>query len=1242
MNLNSLRILVLDDQRADAELIEREVGRQGLPFTARHVGGLEEYLEALDNWQPDLILADYALPGYDGLAALDEARRRRPEAPFIFVSGALGEEAAIEALQRGATDYVLKDGLVRLGPAIQRALREIEDRARRQEAEKSLRRSEQRWRFLFEHAPDPYFMHDLQGTIVDGNKAAEELVGYRREELIGRSFLQLDLLVGDGRARAAEHLARNRRGEPGGPEEFTLRRKDRKQVTVEIRTFPVELQGQVLVLAIGRDLTPRWEAERAEAEARGLRKAILDNIPDPAYLKDAQGRFLACNEPLLRFFGRPMQEVVGKTVFDTNPREAQELAREDQEVIATRRPLRAERPITDNTGQQRWFETIKSPLFDGAGALAGTVGISRDITERRRTEERIRELNLLLRAIRDVIKLVVHERNPEQLLARACEVMVQTRGYALVWIGVPEPDTKRIRPVARAGAQSSYVDKVAVTWDEAPTGRGPAGWAARTRAACVSQDAAADPRFEPWRQAVQAHAFGSVASVPMVHAGQVLGVVSFYSEQKGFFQEEEISLLEDLAGDLALALRSIEDQRQRRRAELRVTAFAYVGQRLSVAKTARQAAEVIMAVADQLVGLDACALDLYSAETDRLEYVLNQDTVGGQRVDCPAVYHHLPPSDRIRQVLKSGGQLILKDNPNAMLSDATPFGDTSRPSASIMLVPIRDGPKIIGILSVHSYTPKAYDQQSLDTLQALADHCGGALQRIRAQEALGESESNYRSLVEQFPDAVLIHRDAKFVYANPAGLQLLRAGTAEQLIRRTVWDIIPPENQAAVRARIQQAAEGGRVPPLEQTILRLDGTSIAVEATSIPSIYRGQPAVQTVMRDITDRRALEEQLRQAQKMEAVGQLAGGVAHDFNNLLAIIRGNADLLLMKPSRISADTSAGLTQIVAASERAANLTRQLLIFSRKQAMQSRPLLLNDVIAELTKMLKRLMGEHIDLQCRYSARLPHVQADAGMIEQALVNLAVNARDAMAHGGQLLITTESVSLDEEQARRLPDARPGEFACLTVSDTGTGIAPEHLPRIFEPFFTTKDPGKGTGLGLATVHGIVKQHQGWIEVSSKPGQGTTFRILLPAIAAPAQPAEAPPAEPEPPRGTETVLLVEDEYAVRLITRRVLEGHGYKVWEARTAPEALELWSVHSPEIALLLSDVVMPEGVTGRELAEQLQAAKPALKVILMSGYSAGEIGQDTEFIRRRGSYFLRKPCPSRLLLETVRRCLDEK
>jgi two-component system, NtrC family, sensor kinase len=386
---------------------------------------------------------------------------------------------------------------------------------------------------------------------------------------------------------------------------------------------------------------------------------------------------------------------------------------------------------------------------------------------------------------------------------------------------------------------------------------------------------------------------------------------------------------------------------------------------------------------------------------------------------------------------------------------------------------------------------------------------------------------------------------------------------------------------------------------------------------------------------------VERQLRQSQKLEAIGQLAGGVAHDFNNLLAVIRGNAELVLLCDNRLSDTSAEQLNQVIAASDRAANLTRQLLAFSRKQIMKAAPLQLNDAIANLIKMLKRIIGEDIELNCDCAPDLPCVHADTGMMEQVLVNLVVNARDAMPRGGKLIISTQLASV-EGPTQTSPEAQAGRFVCLTVSDNGAGIAPEHLPHIFEPFFTTKEPGKGTGLGLATVYGIMKQHQGWIEASSQVGTGSTFKIFLPLATATVEPKPAGFVEPKPPGGSETILLVEDDEPVRLLTRRVLENSGYHIREAASGREALQRWGSRAADFDLVLTDIIMPDGISGRDLAEQLLARRPELKIIFMSGYSGDALGKDTDFIRQTHGRFLEKPCSASSLLETIRRCLDEK
>ena len=388
-----------------------------------------------------------------------------------------------------------------------------------------------------------------------------------------------------------------------------------------------------------------------------------------------------------------------------------------------------------------------------------------------------------------------------------------------------------------------------------------------------------------------------------------------------------------------------------------------------------------------------------------------------------------------------------------------------------------------------------------------------------------------------------------------------------------------------------------------------------------------------------ERRRLEEQFRHAQKMEAIGQLAGGVAHDFNNILSIIIMQAEEAESHDD-VPPAARDGLQQIRSAAGRAADLTRQLLLFSRRQVMQSRDLDVNESVRGVAKMLRRIIGEDVRLELKLHAQPLMTHADPVMLDQALLNLAVNARDAMPRGGELLIETAPVDVDEATARTRMDTAPGHYVVLKVRDTGTGIPDAVLPHIFEPFYTTKDPGKGTGLGLATVFGIVKQHRGWIDVESIEDTGTTFSVFLPALAAPAASALPAPAPTQPRGGAETILLVEDDNLVRLLMRTALARHGYKVIEAGDAREALQRWQEHHAAIALLVTDLVMPGGMTGFELSRRLREQAPGLKVVFTSGYSAEIAGKEIDLLGV--DHFLQKPFKRDDFLDAVRRAIDSQ
>jgi PAS domain S-box-containing protein len=549
-------------------------------------------------------------------------------------------------------------------------------------------------------------------------------------------------------------------------------------------------------------------------------------------------------------------------------------------------------------------------------------------------------------------------------------------------------------------------------------------------------------------------------------------------------------------------------------------------------------------------------------------------------------------------------------------------------------------------------------------------------ERRRAEELLRATEERFRSLFEHSP-AVLWEEDlsdvrryvdelrasgvadlrahlrahpeamgralslVKVLDVNQAAVRMYESGTKEALMGGLAR-ILTPESLAVLVDLLGSLTEGNTLFESEGSDQTFTGkrNHVLIKFIVAPGCEATWSRVYFSAVDITAVKRLEEQLRQSQKMEAIGRLAGGVAHDFNNLLTVIRGNTTLLQAGdlPDELRGDP---LVEIAQATDRAATLTRQLLAFSRKQRLQRRPLDLNHVVSHLAKMLERVLGEDVRLELELAPRPLVTRADAGMLDQVLMNLVVNARDAMPDGGRLVVSTAPAELSADDRRRFPDARAGAHVEVRVTDTGCGIPAELMAHIFEPFFTTKQSGQGTGLGLATVFGIVEQHGGALRVTSEPGGGTTVAVLLPASDGDADLADVAASReprPEPRGGSESILLVEDEEAVRRLTQRTLEQRGYSVRIANTGAEALRLWQDGQSGFDLVLTDMVMPGGVSGRELAERLCEQRPGLKVIYMSGYAGDVAGPGIQL--REGWNFLQKPFGSSSLLECVRARLD--
>ncbi len=684
------------------------------------------------------------------------------------------------------------------------------------------------------------------------------------------------------------------------------------------------------------------------------------------------------------------------------------------------------------------------------------------------------------------------------------------------------------------------------------------------------------------------------ASIPLSSRGRTLGVLNLAGPDAGSIRPEDLGILQGIGHQIGVALERAELQRV-------------------LQHQARSSADMYRALMERagdgigILDRDGVILEV----NDKAQEILGRDRldlIGRRGTDLGAVKDLDAWDGFFRRVLEEG--VGSYEGFEVLHSDGSQrWVDLSASTAEV-------GGRTVTLVIARDVTAQR-----------------------RAQEAQRESAERLRALVVAAPVAIiLVDPDGVVQMWNPAAERIF-GWSAEDVVGR-FNPIIPPESLDEFRSIRRRVLEGEQTVDLPIRRMRRDGSRLDLRLwTSALRGADGRPCgLLGMLVDVTERESLEAQLRQAQKMEAIGRLAGGVAHDFNNLLTLIIGYTRLLLIG-KRDSDPERAMLDEVLKAADRATGLTRQLLAFSRKQLVQPRVLDLNAVVLDVAKMLRRLVGEDIRLEVQPGPDLGQVMADYGQIEQVLMNLVVNARDAMASGGKIEIATANVRLEEEFARTHPGARAGEFVQLWISDNGCGMDETTRTRIFEPFFTTKAPGKGTGLGLATVYGIVKQAEGYIEVESEPGGGTIFRIYWPRLDQPAVPTRAAPALPTQTlaKGTGTVLLVEDEQAVNELAKRVLTSAGYSVLVAMNGEEAIRALHEHAGTIDVLLTDVVMP-GRDGREVAAGFRARHPGGRVIFMTGFPEhpSAAGKPMEF----GGLLLQKPFTPQYLCDVVREVLS--
>ena len=1162
-----LNILHLEDEPDFSELVRAMFEQDHLDAGIKCVGDRASYQQQLEAEVFDVIISDYHLPSFTGLEALVLAKQQCPQTPFILVSGTIGEQAAIESLKAGATDYILKQQPERLPTAVRRAVKEAAERAKLREAELELARRERYFRALTENSLDILCIIGREGSLRYISPSVERMLGYTPEELRGENaFARVhaeDLL----RAHEAFQEALDH---PERTVKIQVRYKNRAgewqrlELVGKNRLTDPEING---VVASCRDVSDRWRVEEKLRDSERQYRLLFHSNPNPVWVFDLETQtFLEVNEAAIQHYGYSREEFLAMTLSDIRPPE---------------KDRRHEPAIPDAVGPGLiWrhrrkdgsfidVEVVWTPMVFDDHFAALTMAV--DVTERRRVEHR----NTVFSRLSQQLSAATTAAAAARIICEAADALFQWTDFALDLYDAGRDEVHSLLNITTVEGRRV----------EVPPSPQP-----KTTNALVRR---VIEKGSELLTATQSDDYATaIMLVPIRKGKHVIGLILIQNHRPGSYSERDLAMLQMLADQCAGALERVHAEQALR-------------------ETQRRFRDLFENSPDAIFveALDGTVLDSNLAAC--VLHGMTRDQLVGKN----ALNDLLPPA--WREAARSDFQKLAAGKLSLVEGESLTVSGHAIP-VEVRAARIEYGGKPALLLHVRDIT-----------------------ERHAAAAALQSSEMLFRSVWANSVDGMrLTDESGTIVAVNDAYCKM--TGLEAEALEGKPFTVVyaASENREQLLRNLQEhfASRVDSRKRQDQRTLR-DGRVLALEITDSFIEIQDRPLLMlSLFRDVTAQKRLEEQLRQSQKMEAIGQLAGGVAHDFNNILTVIHGHASLLSAAGLDESGARSA--QQIAQAAERAAGLTRQLLTFSRRQLIQPKRLDMNKIVGNMTDMLGRILGEDVTLQLNYSTAPATVEADTGMMEQVLLNLAVNARDAMPHGGQLSVRIAVVDVNESHLQRHPEARVGRFVCVSKSDTGCGIPPENLSRIFEPFFTTKEIGKGTGLGLATVYGIVKQHEGWVEVESVVGKGTTFRIYIPHVAEERIGTEKSAAQIIVRGGTETILLVEDEKPVRELVARVLQKQGYKVLQAGAGAEAVEVWRTHKDEIHLLLTDLIMPGTMNGRELAETLWAERQDLKVIFTSGYSADIVGKD--FKIESDLNFLQKPYHPQTLALTVRRCLDGK
>jgi two-component system, cell cycle sensor histidine kinase and response regulator CckA len=999
---------------------------------------------------------------------------------------------------------------------------------------------EMNFQLLFSDNPQPMYVLDLETLhFLEVNAAVINEYGYTREEFLRMRIT--DLHPADALPRLMEALKKN--GQSAAAQgQWRHRRKNGEFFDVEITTQGIPFAGRNARLVIAQDISVRRAAEEKVAEHTAYLQALTENNPLAIVVLDANRRIQLCNPAFEKLFGYHAAEILGAELDSlVAPEELLKEATDLSNRSGAGEVVRSKAKRRRSDGSLVDVQILGVPLVV-KGNRIGCFGMYEDISEHRRAEEGQRQAEEKFRSLFENAVEGIFQTSPEGKFLSVNPALARMCGYAS-----PAEMNESALNLAEAG----YVDPKC-----------------REEFKRQIEERGIVERFEyqVWRK-----------------------------DRTKIWISENSRAVRDANGKIVCYEGTVEDVTERKRSELERQVTIEIIHGVNATENLDELLHLIHVSLKKVLYAENCIVALCDPAAGVFHFPFFADQ-----------FDVAPPPQKVGRscaayVYRTGRAMLI---PQKAFDQLAANGDVElvgTPSPAWLGVPLRTPAATIGVLVVQHYEDEsAYTQRDLEFLSSVGGQIAYAIERKRAEERVRESEARLRVLVEQLP-AVLwtADRDLKFTSAMGAGLTRLGINPVD-LVGKSLLEFFETTDRAFLPIAAHRRAVAG-----EPVTFHLEWKNGSYACHVEPLRGSGgevQGAICMAL-DVTDRKQLEEQFRQAQKMEAVGRLAGGIAHDFNNLLMVIQGYADLLTDRlPEGDSMRRNA--EQIQMAAQRATSLTRQLLAFSRKQMLAPKVLNLQSVVADMEKILRRLIGEDVELHTSSAPDLGLVKADRSQLEQVIMNLAVNARDAMPQGGRLTIEAANVELDASFGESPAVISPGKYVLLAVTDNGSGMDAETQAHIFEPFFTTKEKGKGTGLGLATVYGIVKQSGGYVWVYSEPGCGTAFKIYLPRIEEEHVPAgrEVRPDVQTLQHGTETVLLVEDEKGVRELAREYLEMTGYTVIQAENGHTALELAVQHSGTIDLLMTDVVMP-GISGRELAERVKGIRPGVKVLYMSGYT---------------------------------------